>query len=208
MTRLAQQDDALIYAIGLLTEEDRREAKKAQRALQSSRRVPAVRCFIPKEVSEVDPHRARGGARYPQPVHDRLYAIQRGARWDVPADQGGSQGSGQPGGAHQERLLRIKGPTKTPKKPSDEFRARTRAAGTPDLRNPDRVETAEGVQAPALAQPVPEMADRNVVGNRSRRHYTRNLLSVLLAAPRRPDALFQWAGANSQSASGNGSRSW
>src|SRR5580700_3855892 len=34
LTRLAQQDDVLIYAIALLTEEDRREAKKAQRALQ------------------------------------------------------------------------------------------------------------------------------------------------------------------------------
>lgn len=54
LTRLAQQDDALIYAIGLLTDEDRREAKKAQRALQLLTESTGGTVFYPKDVSEVD----------------------------------------------------------------------------------------------------------------------------------------------------------
>ncbi len=54
LTRLAQQDDILIYAIGLLTDEDRREAKKAQRALQLLTESTGGTVFYPKDVSEVD----------------------------------------------------------------------------------------------------------------------------------------------------------
>ena len=54
LTRLAEQDDVLIYAIGLLTEEDRREAKKAQRALQLLTESTGGVVFYPKDVSEVD----------------------------------------------------------------------------------------------------------------------------------------------------------
>jgi Ca-activated chloride channel family protein len=54
LTRLAQQDDVLIYAIALLTEEDKREAKKAQRALQILTDSTGGTVAYPKEVSEVD----------------------------------------------------------------------------------------------------------------------------------------------------------
>ena len=54
LTRLAQQDDVLIYAIALLTDEDKREAKKAQRALQILTESTGGQVFYPKEVSEVD----------------------------------------------------------------------------------------------------------------------------------------------------------
>ncbi len=54
LTRLAQQDDVLIYAIGLLTDEDKREAKKAQRALQLLVESTGGTVFYPKDVSEVD----------------------------------------------------------------------------------------------------------------------------------------------------------
>ena len=54
LTRLAQQDDVLIYAIGLLTDEDKREAKKAQRALQLLTESTGGTVFYPKDVSEVD----------------------------------------------------------------------------------------------------------------------------------------------------------
>jgi Ca-activated chloride channel family protein len=54
LTRLAQQDDILIYAIGLLTDEDKREAKKAQRALQLLTESTGGTVFYPKDVSEVD----------------------------------------------------------------------------------------------------------------------------------------------------------
>src|SRR5579863_763266 len=54
LTRVAQQDDVLIYAIGLLTDEDKREAKKAQRALQLLTESTGGTVFYPKEVAEVD----------------------------------------------------------------------------------------------------------------------------------------------------------
>lgn len=54
LTRMCEQDDVLIYAIGLLTEEDRREAKKAQRALQLLTESTGGVVFYPKDVSEVD----------------------------------------------------------------------------------------------------------------------------------------------------------
>jgi Ca-activated chloride channel family protein len=54
LVRQAQQDDILIYAIGLLTDEDKREAKKAQRALNLLVESTGGQVFYPKDVSEVE----------------------------------------------------------------------------------------------------------------------------------------------------------
>jgi VWFA-related protein len=54
LVRLAQQDDVLIYAIGLLSEEDKREAGKAKRALGILVEDTGGQVFYPKDVSEVD----------------------------------------------------------------------------------------------------------------------------------------------------------
>jgi Ca-activated chloride channel homolog len=54
LTRVAQQDDILIYAIGLLTEEDKREAAKAQRALKLLTESTGGTVFYPKDVSQVE----------------------------------------------------------------------------------------------------------------------------------------------------------
>jgi Ca-activated chloride channel family protein len=54
LVRLAQQDDVLIYAIGLLTEEDKTEAKKAQRAIKLLVESTGGQAFYPKDVSEVE----------------------------------------------------------------------------------------------------------------------------------------------------------
>lgn len=54
LTRMAQQDDVLIYAIGLLNDEDKREAKKAKRALDILAESTGGQVFYPKDVSEVD----------------------------------------------------------------------------------------------------------------------------------------------------------
>ncbi len=54
LVRLAQQDDVLIYAIGLLTEEEKREAGKAKRALNTLTESTGGLVFYPKEVSEVE----------------------------------------------------------------------------------------------------------------------------------------------------------
>jgi VWFA-related protein len=55
LVKLAQQDGTLIYAIGLLGEEDRSEAAKARRALKELVDDTGGQVFYPKEVSEVEP---------------------------------------------------------------------------------------------------------------------------------------------------------
>ena len=50
----AQQSEVLIYAIGLLNEEERREAKIAKRALDSLSRDSGGLAFYPKSTAEVD----------------------------------------------------------------------------------------------------------------------------------------------------------
>jgi VWFA-related protein len=54
LVRLAQQDDVLVYAIGLLTEEEKREANKAKRALNLLVDSTGGTVYYPKEVSEVE----------------------------------------------------------------------------------------------------------------------------------------------------------
>lgn len=55
LVRLAQQDDVLVYAIGLLTEEDRREARKAEAALNLLVEKTGGQAFYPKTLAEVEP---------------------------------------------------------------------------------------------------------------------------------------------------------
>ena len=50
----AQQNEILIYAIGLLNEEERREAKLAERALNSITRESGGLSFYPKSVADVE----------------------------------------------------------------------------------------------------------------------------------------------------------
>jgi len=54
LVRAAQQNDVLVYAIGLLSEEDRKEAKKAKRAVDLLVESTGGQAFYPKDVSEVD----------------------------------------------------------------------------------------------------------------------------------------------------------
>ena len=54
LIRLAQQDDVLIYAIGILSDEDKREAKKAERDLNLIVDKTGGQVFYPKDLSEVD----------------------------------------------------------------------------------------------------------------------------------------------------------
>jgi Ca-activated chloride channel homolog len=50
----AQQNEALIYAIGLLSEEDRRAAKRAQRALNGLTTASGGLAYFPEDLSNVD----------------------------------------------------------------------------------------------------------------------------------------------------------
>ena len=52
--RAAQQNDILVYSIGLLTDEMPREAEKAKRALDAVTHATGGRAYYPKDVSEID----------------------------------------------------------------------------------------------------------------------------------------------------------
>jgi len=54
LVRASQQSEVLIYSVGLLSDEERREAKRAQRALEALAEATGGEAFFPKELSEVD----------------------------------------------------------------------------------------------------------------------------------------------------------
>ena len=50
----AQQSEVLIYAVGLLSEEERREANRARKALETLAEATGGAAYFPKELAEVD----------------------------------------------------------------------------------------------------------------------------------------------------------
>jgi VWFA-related protein len=54
LVKASQQSGVLIYSIGLLSEEERREAKRAERALNALAEATGGEAFFPKELSDVD----------------------------------------------------------------------------------------------------------------------------------------------------------
>ncbi len=54
LVKAAQQSGVLIYAVGLLTDEDRGDASKARRELTALAEATGGETYFPKEVSEVD----------------------------------------------------------------------------------------------------------------------------------------------------------
>jgi VWFA-related protein len=54
LVKAAQQAGVLIYSVGLLDEEERREAQKARRALLDLAEATGGEAFFPKDISEVD----------------------------------------------------------------------------------------------------------------------------------------------------------
>jgi Ca-activated chloride channel homolog len=54
LVKASQQSGVLIYSIGLLSEEERREAKRAERALQALAEATGGEAFFPKDLAEVD----------------------------------------------------------------------------------------------------------------------------------------------------------
>src|SRR5580704_2515917 len=55
LVQLASQNDVVIYAIGLLNEEEKSEAAKAKRALNALVQSTGGEVFYPKDVTEVEP---------------------------------------------------------------------------------------------------------------------------------------------------------
>jgi VWFA-related protein len=54
LVKAAQQSEVLIYAVGLLTDEERREAKRAEKALEALAEATGGETFFPRDVSEVE----------------------------------------------------------------------------------------------------------------------------------------------------------
>src|SRR5690349_14789693 len=54
LVKAAQQSEVLIYSIGLLSDEERREAKRAEHALKDLASATGGDAFFPKDISEVD----------------------------------------------------------------------------------------------------------------------------------------------------------
>lgn len=54
LVRKAQQSEVLIYSIGLLNEEEKREANKAKRALKALAEASGALDYYPKDLAEVD----------------------------------------------------------------------------------------------------------------------------------------------------------
>jgi VWFA-related protein len=54
LVKVAQQSGVLIYAVGLLSDEDRGDASKARRELTALAEATGGETYFPKEVSEVD----------------------------------------------------------------------------------------------------------------------------------------------------------
>jgi Ca-activated chloride channel homolog len=54
LIKSAQQSEVLIYTVGLLAEEEKREAKRATRALNAISETTGARSYYPKELKDVD----------------------------------------------------------------------------------------------------------------------------------------------------------
>ena len=54
LMRKAQQSDVLIYSIGILSEEEPREAKKAKRALSDLAKASGAMDYYPRDLEEID----------------------------------------------------------------------------------------------------------------------------------------------------------
>ena len=102
----AQQNEVLVYSIGLLNEEERREARLAKRALDAITRDSGGLAFYPKGPAEVD-------AIALQVAHEirNQYTIAYsptvpGDGRQLPSDQSHGEWSGTSASAHAHRLLR------------------------------------------------------------------------------------------------------
>jgi VWFA-related protein len=52
--KAAQQSEVLIYTVGLLSEEDGREAKRAERALKALAQATGGEAYFPKDINDVN----------------------------------------------------------------------------------------------------------------------------------------------------------
>ena len=115
LTRLAQQDDVLVYAIGLLTDEEKQKVKKVGMEFDVFVESTGGHVFYPnKGCVRCGTYRSGGCTRHPRPVHDCVHIRECHARRKLSPDQSGDQGSGRPRRPRSQRLLRDEGPSVRP----------------------------------------------------------------------------------------------
>ena len=113
LVKASQQSGVLIYSVGLLSEEERREAKRAERALEALGEATGGETFFPKEVSEVE-RIAHQVARDIRNQYSIVYA---------PSNQSMD-------GTFRQIKVTVKGPG------SPSVRTRSGYYATPDSKNP------------------------------------------------------------------------
>ena len=84
LVKASQQSEVLIYGIGLLGEEERREAQRAAARPQGAGDGYRRRSLLPQGRRRSREDRPPGGARHPQPVHHRN-TRRPTRRWTAPS---------------------------------------------------------------------------------------------------------------------------
>ena len=82
LVRKAQQSDVLIYSIGILSEEEPREAKKAKRALHDLARSLRSDGLLSEGPRRSGQGSAGDRARDPQSIHAGVFALESRAGWN------------------------------------------------------------------------------------------------------------------------------
>ena len=156
----AQQNEVLIYSIGLLNEEERREARLAKRALDAISRDSGGVAFYPKGAADVD-------AIALQVAHEirNQYTIAYSPTvpadgWQLPPDQSYREQSGHP--TVRTRTGYFATPDSAAKKTRSQLAPRCCANCTDAA--PFSVARYTGISIASLAQPLFALAHGNLLG--------------------------------------------
>ena len=128
LVKASQQSEVLIYAVGLLSEEERREAQRAQRALKALGTATGGEVFFPKDVSEVDKiaHQVAHDIRNQYTIeYTPTNTAMDGTFRQIKVV---AKGSGQSHRSHAQRVLRHSRPGRSAQAPEKKGRLRNNNA--------------------------------------------------------------------------------
>ena len=162
LVKASQQSEVLIYGIGLLSEEERREAKRAERALNELAVATGGETFFPKDVSEVE----RIAHVVARDIRNQ-YTIQY-----TPTNQA-MDGSFRRSRSRSTRPAgRPRGRAAATTRPKKAYSSSPRAHRS-NRHAPHSVAAHPRLPAAAVAESVSALADRNVLGNPRRDDHVR-----------------------------------
>ena len=110
--REIQKTDTVIYTIGLLSQESKRSAKNAKKALSEIAAASGGVAYFPENVGGCAQHLRTGGPRHSPPIHPGLLPIEHRPRWQLPQRPRGRHSAArqrQARSPHPQRLLRPHG---------------------------------------------------------------------------------------------------